>query len=274
MAAGRKKRPAKADFPLLITHWVYVHALTNLNSEHAVQPFISYLRVSTQRQGQSGLGLEAQRQAVGDYVRSVGGEIVEEFVEVESGSIRDRPILLQSIALCKKQRAVLVLARLDRLARNVAFVSALMETGIEFVAVDAPFANKLLIHILSAFSEHERTLISERTKAALAAAKARGVRLGANGAELARKHKALAQQFAEEMRPAVNEAFAKGARTLAEVALSLNSAGWRTREGSFHSPGSVHRILKRLDVTTACMQAVRNTGGKSVRPISQMEVFL
>lgn len=235
--------------------------------------FISYLRVSTQRQGQSGLGLEAQRRAISDYIRSAGGEIIQEFVEVESGSSRDRPVLVQSIAQCKKQRAVLVLARLDRLARSVAFVSALMENGIEFVAVDAPFANKLMIHILSAFSEHERTLISERTKAALAAAKARGVRLGANGSELARKHKALAQQFAEELRPSVNVAFAKGAKTLADVALSLNSAGWRTREGSLHSPGSVHRILKRLALETPCMQSVRNTVGKSVRPISQMDVF-
>lgn len=238
-----------------------------------MQRFISYLRVSTQRQGQSGLGLEAQRRAISDYIRSAGGEIIQEFVEVESGSCRDRPVLVQSIAQCKKQRAMLVLARLDRLARNVAFVSALMENGVEFVAVDAPFANKLMIHILSAFAEHERTLISERTKAALAAAKARGVRLGANGSELAKRHRALAQQFAEEMRPAVNLAFARGARTLADVALKLNSAGWRTREGSLHSPGSVHRILKRLGATTLCMQAGRNTVGKSARLISPMEVF-
>jgi len=148
---------------------------------------------------------------------------------------------------------VLVLARLDRLARNVAFVSALMETGVEFVAVDAPFANKLLVHILAAFAEHERTLISDRTKAALAAAKARGVQLGANGRRLAAKHRAEAQQFAEETRLGIEIAFRNGAQTLAQIAESLNTGGWKTREGCSHSPGSVHRILKRLELRAPSM---------------------
>jgi DNA invertase Pin-like site-specific DNA recombinase len=194
------------------------------------------------------LGLDAQRQAVHEYVRNACGEIVHEYVEVESGSKRNRPILVQSIAHCKKEGAILVLARLDRLARNVAFVSALMETGVEFVAVDAPFANKLLVHILAAFAEHERGLISERTKAALAAARARGVELGKNGRVLAAGHKIEAQHFAETLRPEIVAAVASGARTLAQIADKLELLGHRTREGARHSPGSVHRIIKRLQI--------------------------
>ena len=152
--------------------------------------YVSYLRVSTQRQGQSGLGVEAQRAAVDQFLTASGGTLVAEFVEVESGSGKARPILVQSIALAKKSGATLLIAKLDRLARNVAFVSSLMEGGVEFVAADAPYANRLMIHILAAFAEHERAMISERTKAALAAAKARGVVLGANGANLAAAHKA------------------------------------------------------------------------------------
>ena len=158
--------------------------------------YVSYLRVSTQRQGQSGLGIEAQRAAVEQYVAAVGGMLLSEHIEVESGSKSRRPILDQSIGLAKKAGAILVIAKLDRLARNVAFVSALMEAGVEFVAVDFPAANKLLIHIMAAVAEHERMLISERTKAALAVARSRGVRLGLNGHRLAQKHRAAAVEFA------------------------------------------------------------------------------
>lgn len=139
-------------------------------------PVVTYLRVSTDRQGQSGLGLEAQRAAVAAYV--AGRPVLGEFVEVESGRKDDRPQLAAALALCRQRRAVLVIAKLGRLARSVAFISNLMASGVEFVAADMPQANRLTVHILAAVAEHEREMIAQRTKAALAAAKARGTRLG------------------------------------------------------------------------------------------------
>src|SRR3954466_14112607 len=138
--------------------------------------FVAYYRVSTDRQGQSGLGLDAQRAAVAGFFGA--RELIAEFTEVESGKRADRPQLAAALDLCRRRRAMLVIAKLDRLARNVAFIASLMEAGVEFTAVDMPSANKLTLHILAAVAEHEREMISARTRAALAAAKARGVRLG------------------------------------------------------------------------------------------------
>lgn len=217
--------------------------------------FVSYLRVSTQRQGFEGLGIEAQRQAVEAHIRRVGGTLLEEYVEVESGAAKDRPILVQSIAHCREAKAILIIAKLDRLARNVAFVSALMENGVEFVAVDAPYANKLFVHILAAFAEHERTIISERTKAALAAAKARGVRLGRNGECLAIQHKAEAVRFALKLRSSISKLINRGAETLSQIADGLNEEGLRTREGALWKPPTVQRVLLRLGLRTPGMKA-------------------
>ncbi len=210
--------------------------------------YVSYLRVSTQRQGVSGLGIDAQRAAVEGYLKSIGGTLLEERIEVESGSKNSRPILVQSIAQAKRLGATLVIAKLDRLARNVAFVSALMETGVEFVAVDFPAANKLLIHIMAAVAEHERMLISERTKAALAVAKSRGVRLGANGQRLAERHKAAAADFAATLREPIRKAVGDGISTLQGIADRLNCEGHLTREGATWSPTGVLRVLRRLKV--------------------------
>src|SRR4051812_47226824 len=140
--------------------------------------FVSYLRVSTDRQGHSGLGIEAQRKAVEDYLNGGRWALLSEFVEVESGKRDDRPKLQAALTCCKITGAKLVIAKLDRLARNVAFVSNLMESGVDFVAVDFPQANRLTVHILAAVAEHEAAMISQRTRAALAAAKARGKKLG------------------------------------------------------------------------------------------------
>jgi DNA invertase Pin-like site-specific DNA recombinase len=139
--------------------------------------FVAYYRVSTDKQGKSGLGLDAQRQAVTYFVNG-RGEIRAEFTEIESGRKNDRPQLLEALATCRRLKATLVIARLDRLARNVAFISNLMESRVDFVAVDMPEANRLTIHILAAVAEHEREMISKRTKAALQVAKMRGIRLG------------------------------------------------------------------------------------------------
>src|SRR6202047_3345945 len=144
--------------------------------------FVAYFRVSTDRQGKSGLGLEAQREAVMSYLNGGRWTLTAEFTEVESGKRSDnRPELEKAIAACKRLKAKLVIAKLDRLSRNLAFIAALMESGVEFLAVDIPHANKLTVHILAAVAQHEREMISERTKAALQAAKKRGQRLGNPG---------------------------------------------------------------------------------------------
>lgn len=141
--------------------------------------FVSYLRVSTKRQGRSGLGEEAQRKAITDYLNGGHWELVKEFVEVESGKRHEnRPQLQAALECCKTTKSTLLIAKIDRLARNVAFVSNLMESDIEFVAVDFPSANKLSVHIVAAMAEYEREMISRRVKEALAAAKARGVKMG------------------------------------------------------------------------------------------------
>jgi DNA invertase Pin-like site-specific DNA recombinase len=139
--------------------------------------FVAYYRVSTDRQGDSGLGLEAQRAAVARFTH--GASLLSEFQEVESGKRHtNRPQLAAALDTCRRDKATLVIARLDRLARNVHFISGLMESGVDFVAVDMPQANPLTIHILAAVAEHEREAISQRTKAALGAAKQRGTQLG------------------------------------------------------------------------------------------------
>jgi DNA invertase Pin-like site-specific DNA recombinase len=137
--------------------------------------FVAYFRVSTDRQGKSSLGLDAQREAVMHYLDGGSWQLVGEFTEVESGKHSDRPQLAAAVAACKKLRAKLVIAKLDRLSRNLAFIAAPMDSGVEFVAVDNPHANKLTVHILAAVAQHEREMIAERTRGALRAAKARGV---------------------------------------------------------------------------------------------------
>lgn len=141
-------------------------------------PYVSYLRVSTKEQGRSGLGLEAQREAVASFLSGQGARLAHEFIEVESGKRSDRPKLAEALTMCRALGARLVVAKIDRLARNVHFVSGLMESGVDFVAADMPSVNRLTIHVLAAVAEEEARAISKRTKDALAAAKARGQKLG------------------------------------------------------------------------------------------------
>lgn len=222
----------------------------------SVPSFVAYYRVSTDKQGRSGLGLEAQKEAVARHVRSVSGLIFAEFQEVESGRRADRPQLLAAISTCRVRRGVLVIAKLDRLTRNVAFMANLMESGVEFVACDNPHATRFTIQILAAVAEHEREMISARTKAALAAAKARGVRLGnpnlRGGNPAASRlacaaHTRQADDYAADVRPFIKEARQAGANTLGQLAKALNARGVRTPGGGHHwTHVQVRRALQRF----------------------------
>lgn len=212
--------------------------------------FVAYYRVSTDKQGKSGLGLEAQRVAVEDFLDGGNWELVEEYTEIESGCRKDRPELERAMAACRKHKATLVIAKLDRLARNVAFVANLMESGVEFVAVDMPQANKLTVHILAAVAEHERAMISQRTKDALAAAKARGVKLGNPNIAMARAKgqlviKSKADKHAQNILPVITAIRDAGVTSLRGIANALNQRGIETaRGGSWHA-ASVGRIIQR-----------------------------
>src|SRR5712691_1767485 len=203
--------------------------------------FIAYLRVSTDKQGHSGLGIEAQRKAVTDYLDGGNWQLRAEHVEVESGKRNDRPQLTAALAHAKATGATIVIAKLDRLARNVAFISNLMESGVEFVAADMPMANRLTVHVLAAAAEHEQKMISQRTKAALAAAKARGTRLGnPNGARALRgignAHaivgaKAKADAHMDRVVPVIETIRGEGATSLREIAEELNRQAILTARG-------------------------------------------
>jgi len=210
--------------------------------------YVSYYRVSTDRQGRSGLGLDAQRQAVALFI-GTRGELVAEFTEIESGRKVNRPQLQEALAACRRRRACLVIARLDRLARNVAFIANLMEAGVEFVAVDMPHANRFTLHILAAVAEHEREMISKRTKDALAAAKARGTRLGNPYPALALKkahaaNAAAADLFAGTMKPLIQK-LRDGGLSFRAIARELNRRSIPTARGREWQAVQVSNIITR-----------------------------
>jgi DNA invertase Pin-like site-specific DNA recombinase len=216
--------------------------------------FISYLRVSTAQQGASGLGLEAQREAVLQYLNGGRWTLAQEVVEIESGKRNDRPALATALRLCKKNRATLVIAKLDRLARNVAFIANLMESGVEFVAVDMPQATKFTVHIMAAVAEQEAEAISKRTRAALEAARARGKVLGGRRVSEARwgeiRESALqvkaqkAEKVRAEVLPVITKIRAAGATSLRQIAAGLNAQEIPTPRGAGEwSAVQVQRIL-------------------------------
>jgi DNA invertase Pin-like site-specific DNA recombinase len=218
--------------------------------------YIAYYRVSTARQGRSGLGLEAQRAAVLQYLNGGQWTLLEEFTEQESGKRSDRPQLAAALAACRLHRATLIIARLDRLARNVAFVSALMESGVEFTAADFPQANRLTVHILAAVAEHEAQIISERTRAALAAAKARGVRLGGFRGRVATpdaRARSLASRASQadrravDLAPIIRAAKASGASSLRSIAAQLDQRGISAPRGGAWSAKQVRDVLARIE---------------------------
>jgi DNA invertase Pin-like site-specific DNA recombinase len=219
--------------------------------------FVAYYRVSTKRQGRSGLGLDAQRKAVEDFLNGGQWKLVAEFTEVESGKVNARPELAKALAACRIHGATLVVAKLDRLSRNAAFLLTLRDSGVEFVAADMPEANRMSVGILAVIAEHERETISQRTKAALAAAKRRGVKLG-NPAHLtpnarrlgtkasATKRGANAAQRAEDLAPIVADLQERGATSLRGVAEGLNERGIPTARGKAWTAVQVQRLLAKI----------------------------
>jgi DNA invertase Pin-like site-specific DNA recombinase len=257
---------------------------------------VSYLRVSTRKQGASGLGLEAQRAAVAEYAKREGLRVVAEYVEVESGKKASRPELARAMNHCRAAKACLVVAKLDRLARNVAFLSALMEAGLDFVALDNEHANKFTLHVLAAVAEQEARATSERTKAALAAAKRRGVLLGSSrpghwegkeakrlagsrrgvrrAAELrtqaARQHNSMAVAEALRLR--------KSGMSWLEVAAELNARGLVTRRGNAWGKSSVFMAVRAaagcVAVAEATADVLSSLGGSFASVASAVETAL
>jgi DNA invertase Pin-like site-specific DNA recombinase len=218
--------------------------------------FVAYYRVSTQKQGRSGLGLAAQRQAVADFLNGGNWKIVGEFTEVESGKKSDRPQLAKALAMCRLHGARLVIAKLDRLSRNAHFLLGLQESGVDFVAADMPTANQLTVGIMAVVAQDEAKRISERTKAALQAAKLRGAKLGGFRGAMPtvrmRKLSAEALQARTEARvadlaPIIKELQATGKTSLRAIAAGLNDQGIPTARGGEWSSVQVMRILERLD---------------------------
>lgn len=228
--------------------WTGEHVLPRTDRRGGEVRWIAYFRVSTDRQGVSGLGLDAQRDAVERYVHQAGGALVATYTEIESGkSHKNRPQLQAALDECRRRKARLVIAKLDRLARNVAFIAGLMEAGVEFRAVDMPEANKLMLHMMAAFAEHERDAISQRTRAALAAAKARGVRLGTAGRDRARENQAAADAFAASMADKLADLRACGVTSYEAVARTLNQEGIPTASGGRWFRATVRKLMLRLD---------------------------
>lgn len=216
--------------------------------------FIAYYRVSTKRQGQSGLGLEAQEKAVNTHLSHCGGELAGSFTEIESGKKSDRPQLEAALKKCRLTGSMLIIARLDRLSRNKSFLFNLMESKVKFVCADMPEANDLTISFLAVMAEYESELISKRTKAALAAAKARGVKLG-NIATLTNRDTTTAREthvsIAKERNKDVKEVIelikndCKGTASLRYIAGQLNQGGYTTSRGKEWKPTSVNRVINQ-----------------------------
>lgn len=221
----------------------------------SIRKFVAYYRVSTQKQGLSGLGLAAQEQAVSNYLKECDSELVASFTEIETGkganALDKRPQLRKALDLCRKNGATLIIAKLDRLARNVHFVSGLIETGCDFIAADMPHANKVMIQMHAVMSEWERDQISARTKAALQAAKTRGVALGKCGINNLKSNLAERQSaskvFAENLKGQIEGFKLRGLSQRAMV-MELNQVGVQASCGGKWSLNQLQRIIKIIIV--------------------------
>ncbi len=240
--------------------------------------YVAYERVSTARQGQSGLGLEAQRKTIEDFAAGRNAMVIARFTEIESGRKNDRPELAKSLHHAKVTGGTLVIAKLDRLSRNAAFLLALRDSGVRFLACDMPEANDLTVGIMALVAQVEREAISKRTTEALAAAKARGVRLGnPNGAAALRRASkggaALraavstnAQAFADDLAPVIAAIRTDGHVTLRAIASELNRRGMMTRRGGLWHVSSVKNLLEQLSRLSSLTPALR--AGEVFQPAS------
>lgn len=222
------------------------------------QKYVAYLRVSTQKQGYSGLGLEAQREIIHNYLHGITP--ISEYVEVESGRKSDRPKLKEALALCRKDGSTLIVAKLDRLARSVSFLSNLLESDVDIVFCDFPQANKMVLHIISAISQYEAELIAARTKASLQAKKARGFKLG-NPEHLLNKHKQAIQNSIRTCRVkadnnpnnkravAILRILVKENRSYSEMANILNQENFVTSRGCSFTKSTVYKLIKRYKLS-------------------------
>ena len=221
---------------------------------HRMTKAVAYLRVSTDKQGKSGLGLEAQREAVARYIAANGLELIGEYIEVETGkgsnALSKRPELVAALAAAKREKAGLIIAKLDRLARNVHFISGLMETGVEFAVADMPNADRFQLHLFAALAEKEAEVISQRTKAALAAAKERGTELGKHGKILAARNKAEAMDRLEPISADLLELKAQGL-SMRKMIAALNDRGIPSPAGGKWHLASLHKALGRLETEAA-----------------------
>ena len=211
--------------------------------------YISYLRVSTTRQEKSGLGLEAQRKMIEEHLGEQ--ELIAEYVEAESGRKSDRPQLLAALAHAKKIGAVLLVAKLDRLARNARFLLTVIESGADVMFCDLPqiptgAIGKFMLSVMAAVAELESGLISERTKAAMAVAKERGTELGANGKKMAKVNRKAALYRAEKFRTLFQQMADEGTTTPGKMARRLNGLGIKTSTGGIWHPETVKRVKERL----------------------------
>jgi DNA invertase Pin-like site-specific DNA recombinase len=225
--------------------------------------FVAYYRVSTTKQGINGLGMDAQRDAVARYLNGGDWKLIGEFAEVESGKRNNRQEMEKAIALCRKEGATLLIAKLDRLARNAAFLLNLRDSGVDFIAVDMPHADKFTVGIMALVAEKERDMISQRTRDGLAAARRRGIKLGNPRPTQALKvaqaaNLASADAYARRLIPVVREIRAAHVTALRQIAQCLNARGYMTPHGKAFKAQSVKNLLERVAGSAAAPEPNQN----------------
>jgi DNA invertase Pin-like site-specific DNA recombinase len=246
----RRKNRSNVNVGLLHNGFVLALQCLNLAKNKPMKKAITYYRVSTGRQGESGLGIDAQIKAVRDFAVANSYALEKEYVEVESGKNNHRPVLKKALFQCRRKHATLLVARLDRMSRNVNFITSLLESGVDFKAIDVPGGEKFIMHIMAAVAEHERDQISKRTKLALQAAKARGVELGAYGRYvLSKENKELSRLFAQKMDPTISQLMEEGFKSIRAITNELNRLRVPTyrNDGSKWHVSTVHKVVNQIN---------------------------